>query len=86
LYDEGSPFIRVRHVNRDKLKELKKSFNVCSYDAVLSFLLKNQGQKYPVVARGLQKNIRVDESLQVYTKKQIHAIYEWTLRQDIRSI
>jgi len=47
LYDEGSPFVRVTHANREKLKEFKKSFNVRSYDAVPSFLLKNQGQEYP---------------------------------------
>jgi len=39
--------VRVTRANREKLKELKKSFNVRSYDAVLSFLLKNQGQEYP---------------------------------------
>ena len=47
MYDKGSPFVRVTRANREKLKELKKSFNVRSYDAVLSFLLRNQGQEYP---------------------------------------
>jgi len=37
---------RLKRDNRERLKELKKSFNVRSYNAVLGFLLKNQGQEY----------------------------------------
>jgi len=43
--------VRVTRANREKLKELKKSFNVRSYDSVLSFLLKNQGQEYPEASK-----------------------------------
>jgi len=44
---DKAPYVRINRLNRERLKGLKKTFNVKSCDAVVSILLLNRNKEYP---------------------------------------